>query len=164
MGTDVVAAGKVVGFHYTLHSDSGELIDSSDGHEPLFYIHGGGNIVTGLENALTGRKVGESLKVVVEPAEGYGERHEQGVQRVPRDAFPADLEIEVGLQFGAEGPNGEAVPVWVTAVAADAVTVDFNHPLAGQRLHFQVQLHSVRETTAEERSHGHVHGPGGHHH
>ena len=164
MSNEIVAEGKVVGFHYTLRGDSGEVIDSSSGREPLYYIHGAGHIVSGLEKTLTGKKIGQSLKVIVEPVDGYGERHEQGVQKVPKTAFAAEVDVEVGMQFGAEGPNGEAVPVWVTAVSSDTITVDFNHPLAGQRLHFDVELLSIRDSTDEERTHGHVHGPGGHHH
>jgi FKBP-type peptidyl-prolyl cis-trans isomerase SlyD len=164
MSTDVITTGKVVGFHYTLRNDAGEILDSSNGAEPLHYLHGGGNIVPGLENALHGKSAGESLKVTVAPGDGYGERHEAGVHRVPRDQFPPNVQIEVGMQFGTEGPDGEAVPVWVAAVDADAVTIDFNHPLAGQSLHFDVQLISVRDATDEEKAHGHPHGPGGHHH
>ncbi len=164
MASDVVAAGKVVGFHYTLRNDSGAVVDSSQGGEALSYLHGAGNIVPGLENALTGKKIGDQLKVKVSPSEGYGERFEEGVQQIPRDQFPPGIDIQVGMQFGAEGPDGSPVPVWVIGIAPDTVTIDFNHPMAGQNLNFEVAIASVRDASPEEMQHGHPHGPGGHHH
>lgn len=159
-----IAAGKVVGFHYTLRNDAGEVVDSSDGVDPLTYMHGAGSIVPGLENALAGKTEGDAFTVVVPPTEGYGVRNEGMVHEVPRSQFPPDVEIEAGMQFGAQGPDGQAVPVWVAAVTDEAVTVDFNHPLAGQQLHFEITVASVRDATAEEVEHGHAHGPGGHDH
>jgi FKBP-type peptidyl-prolyl cis-trans isomerase SlyD len=163
--SDKIEAGKVVGFHYTLKNDAGEVLDSSSGGEPLQYLHGAGNIVPGLETELTGKAVGDDLSVTVQPADGYGERDEQMVHHVAKAQFPDGMEIEVGMQFGMYGPGGQPIPVWVTAIEGDTVTIDMNHPLAGSKLHFQVKITSVREATAEEQQHGHPHGPdGGHSH
>lgn len=159
-----IADGMVVSIHYTLTDDAGSVIDSSSGGEPLEYLHGHGNIVPGLESQLAGRKVGDSLKVDVAPKDGYGEHDPRGRGRVPRSSFPDDMEIEPGMQFSGEGPNGEDHVVWVAAVEGDHVVVDQNHPLAGQTLHFQVKVETVRPATKEELAHGHVHGAHGHHH
>ena len=160
----LVDADKVVLIHYTLTDDSGEVLDTSSGREPLAYLHGKGNIIPGLESALMGKKAGEKLNVQVEPAEGYGERDEQLVQDVPRQAFENVGEVNPGMQFQAQTPQGQTRIVTVTQVADDVVTVDANHPLAGARLTFDVEITEVRDATAEELAHGHVHGPGGHDH
>lgn len=160
----LVDADKVVLIHYTLTDDSGEVLDSSSGREPLAYLHGKGNIIPGLESALMGKKAGEKLNVQVEPAEGYGERDEQLVQEVPRQAFENVGEVNPGMQFQAQTPQGQTRVVTVTQVADDVVTVDANHPLAGARLTFDVEIAEVRDATAEELAHGHVHGAGGHDH
>lgn len=154
---------KVVTLDYTLTDDQGEVIDTSKGQEPLQYLHGSGNIVPGLEKALEGKATGDSMKVTVSADEGYGPHDEELVQAVPRDRFPEDMEIEVGMQFEANGRGGPQV-VTVVGVEADKVTVDANHPLAGMNLSFDVTVLDVRDATVEELSHGHVHGEGGHHH
>ena len=159
-----IAQDKVVLFHYTLTNDAGEVLDSSDGGEPLAYLHGQGNIVAGLEKALGGRSVGEKLSVRVEPAEGYGVRDAALVKRVPRRSFGSAGNIKPGMQFQAQLERGQTRVVTVTAVKGDMVTVDGNHPLAGQSLNFAVEITEVRDATSEELEHGHVHGPGGHHH
>lgn len=153
----------VVTVHYTLTDDAGVTLDASDAAEPLAYLHGHGNIVPGLEDALTGRKAGESLKVAVSPEQGYGVR-DQPVEVVPRNAFPADAELEVGMPLQAQHPNGDVMVVFVEKVDANEITLSGNHPLAGQTLHFDVKIVGVRAASAEELSHGHVHGAGGHHH
>ena len=158
-----IADRCVAMFHYTLTNDAGEVLDSSDGREPLAYLHGAGNIVPGLENALAGRSQGERFQVDVAPEEGYGVRHDELVQDVPRDAFRGVGEVEPGMQFQAQTPQG-ALSVTVTKVDGDTVTVDGNHPLAGENLHFAIEVTGVREATAEELEHGHVHGAGGHQH
>ncbi len=157
-----IANKTVVTIHYTLTDNDGGVLDSSDGDEPLTYLHGTGSIVTGLEKALDGKTAGDELKVTVAPADGYGERDEEMVQAVPRKNFPAG-DIEVGMSFEAETEDGARV-LNVVAVDADSVTVDGNHPLAGVTLNFAVTVVSVREPTHEELHHGHVHGEGGHHH
>jgi FKBP-type peptidyl-prolyl cis-trans isomerase SlyD len=158
-----IAHEKVVSIHYTLTNQEGTVLDSSSGSEPLAYLHGFGNIIPGLENALEGKETGEKLSVTVEPEQGYGARDEQLVQAVPRSAFKGVEELAPGMQFQAQGPQGTRLVV-VTQVAQDVVTVDANHPLAGQTLHFEVEVSEVRAATAEEIEHGHVHGPHGHHH
>ena len=155
---------SAVSFHYSLADDEGQQLDSSVGKEPLAYLHGAGNIIPGLENALTGKAVGDSMTVAVSAAEGYGEVQQELIQDVPRTSFQGVEQIEVGMQFEAQTGQGGTVPVTVTAVTDETVTVDGNHPLAGKNLNFDVSIEAVRDATAEELEHGHVHGPGGHEH
>lgn len=158
-----IAKNKVVSINYTLKDDADNVIDSSEGAEPLAYIHGIGNIIPGLENALTGKAKGDKVAVTVAPAEAYGERDEALTQVVPRDRFEPGVDIQAGMQFHTNSEGGIQV-VTVTAVDDQGVTVDANHPLAGVTLNFQVEVMDVRDATDEELSHGHVHGPGGHQH
>ena len=158
-----VAANKVVTIHYTLTNDEGKVLDSSEGHEPLAYIHGGGNIIPGLEKALTGRAVGDQFNVSIPPEEGYGKRDEDLVQIVPKNAFQGVDEILPGMQFQAQTPEGIQL-VTVIKVEGDEVTLDGNHPMADLTLNFSVEITSIRDASQEELDHGHVHGPGGHHH
>lgn len=158
-----VAESCVVSIHYRLTNDRGEVLDSSEGREPLTYLQGRGNIIAGLENALIGKSAGDKLEVRVAPAEGYGERDAQLVQTVPRRSFQGVKDIQVGMRFTAQGPKGPQNIV-VTRMASDMVTVDGNHPLAGEHLNFAVEITDVRTASEEELAHGHVHGPGGHHH
>lgn len=157
-----IAHHTVASFNYRLTDDSGELIDGSEG-EPLTYIHGTQSIIPGLEQALEGRRGGDSLQVRLPPELAYGERDEDLVQEVPREALPAEAEIEVGVQFHAESDEGQHI-LTVIGVDGDTVRLDANHPLAGKTLHFDVEITGVRSATAEELTHGHVHGAGGHHH
>lgn len=158
-----IAHQKVVSIHYTLTNVDGDIIDSSEGSEPLSYLHGFGNIIPGLENALTGRKAGDRFTVSVAPAEGYGERDDGMIQSVPRNAFQGVDEIQPGMQFQAQSPEGMQL-VTVIGVEEDEVILDGNHPMAGLTLNFAVEITAVRDATHEELDHGHVHGPGGHHH
>ena len=158
-----IADQTVVSLHYTLTDDQGTVIDSSAGREPLTYLHGVGQIVPGLEKEMAGRTVGDQFKVDVAPEEGYGVRHAELEQQVPREAFQGVEDIQPGMQFQGRGPQG-VINVTVTKIEDGVVHIDGNHPLAGQTLHFDVQVTEVREATAEEQQHGHVHGPGGHHH
>jgi len=154
---------RVVTLNYTLTDNDGNVIDqSSDGS--FAYLHGANNIIPGLENALSGKQAGDTVDVSVAPQDAYGERDEAKQQSVPRDMFPQDTAIEPGMQFHAQGPNGEMLVVTVARVEDDAVTVDGNHPLAGVPLNFAVEVVDVRAASEEEISHGHVHGPGGHNH
>ncbi|AJY51589.1 MULTISPECIES: peptidylprolyl isomerase [Halomonadaceae] len=155
-----IAQNSVVAFHYTLTNDAGEVLDSSEGREPLTYLHGAGNIIPGLEKELEGRAAGEKLNVSVSPEEGYGELQEQLMQEVPRDAFQGVESIEPGMQFQAQTQGGPLM-VTVKKVEGDTVVVDGNHPLAGQQLNFDVEIAEVREASSEEVEHGHVHGEGG---
>lgn len=158
-----IAQNSVVAFHYTLTNDAGEVLDSSEGRQPLTYLHGAGNIIPGLEKQLEGRQTGEKLNVTVSPEEGYGEVQPQLVQEVPRDAFQGVESVEPGMQFQAQTQGGPLM-VTVTKVEGDTVIVDGNHPLAGQKLNFDVEIAEVREASQEEIEHGHVHGEGGHQH
>lgn len=158
-----IAEKKVASIHYTLKDDEGEVIDSSSGGEPLTYLHGAGNIIPGLESALTGKATGDKLSVAVGPEEGYGPIHPDLIQTVPKEAFTGVEDIAEGMRFQASTANGE-LSVVVTQVEGDQVTVDGNHPLAGQRLTFQVKIVAIRDASEEEVAHGHVHGEGGHHH
>lgn len=158
-----IAADAVVLIHYTLKDDSGAVLDSSAGGEPLAYIQGHGNLVPGLEKALEGKQDGSTLAVTVPPADGYGVRDAALVQRMPKRALQGSGEIRKGMQFQARTDDGMRV-FTVTAVVGDMVTLDGNHPLADQNLHFDVEVVEVRQATAEELEHGHVHGAGGHHH
>ena len=153
----------VVGMHYTLKNDAGETIDSSDGGEPLTFLQGHGNIIHGLESALAGMKIGDTKDVVVEAADGHREFREDLIQNVPRSAFEGIDDLEIGMQFHADTEEG-IMPITVTGISDDLITVDGNHELAGERLHFSVKIESIREATATELAHGHVHGEGGHHH
>jgi FKBP-type peptidyl-prolyl cis-trans isomerase SlyD len=158
-----IAENTVVQIHYTLKNATGDVIDSSQGQEPLAYLHGAGSIVEGLESALAGKTVGDKLDVTVEPERGYGDRRDDLVQSVDRSNFVGVEEIEVGMQFLAQTPWGEQ-PVTVMAVADDSVELDGNHPLAGETLNFSVEVVDVRQASEEELQHGHAHGEGGHHH
>jgi FKBP-type peptidyl-prolyl cis-trans isomerase SlyD len=159
-----IEKGNVVGIDYSLHLGDGQVVDRSEPGEPLTYIQGEGQIVPGLESALEGLGVGDAKQVVVAPGEGYGEHDPRGVQEVPRSAFPAGFDPQVGMELTAEGPNGEPVPFSIREVKPEAVVIDLNHPLAGRTLHFDVTVREVRPATAEEIEHGHAHGPHGHDH
>ncbi len=158
-----IAQDAVVCIHYTLTNDKGETLDSSAGGEPLAYLHGNGNLIPGLENALTGKQAGDKLTVKVAPADGYGEYDKALVQRVPRRSFRGIADVRVGMQFQVQSDGG-ARTVTVTHIAGDMVTVDGNHALAGQNLNFEIEVTEVRTASEEELAHGHVHGPGGHDH
>ncbi len=158
-----ITADRVVLIHYTLKDDSGAVVDSSAGGEPLAYIQGHGNLVAGLEKALEGREEGDKVQVCVAPAEGYGLHDAKLIQRIPKRSLQGSGEIKKGMQFQGQTPEGMRV-FTVTAVVGDMVTLDGNHPLADKSLNFDVEILSVREATTEELEHGHVHGAGGHHH
>jgi FKBP-type peptidyl-prolyl cis-trans isomerase SlyD len=158
-----IAQNAVAAFHYTLTDDEGQVIDSSKGREPLTYLHGGGQIVPGLEKQMEGRGAGDKFTADVTPEEGYGVHHAELLQEVPREAFQGVEDIQPGMQFQGRGPQGE-INVTVTKVEDGKVFIDGNHPLAGKTLHFDIEVTNVREATGEELEHGHVHGEGGHHH
>ena len=147
----------VVTIHYKLTDNSGEVIDSSEGAEPLAYLHGAGNIIPGLENALVGKTAGATLQVAVDPEDGYGEIHPQLIETVPREAFEGIDTIEPGMAFEAQGSDGQARRIVVKEVSGDEIIIDGNHPLAGVELNFDVEVVSVRDASEEEIAHGHVH-------
>ena len=158
-----IAPDDVVSIHYTLKDDSAKVIDSSAGGEPLAYLHGHGNIIPGLERELSGKSVGDRLEVRIEPAQGYGEYDRSLVQKVPRRTLKGIANLRVGMRLQAGTEHGHRA-VTVTHISGDMVTLDGNHPLAGQNLHFEVEITAIRAATEEELAHGHVHGAGGHHH
>lgn len=149
-----ITDGRVATIHYTLTDDSGDVIDKSAADAPLSYLHGAGNIVSGLEKALAGKQAGDNLKANVAPEQGYGPRHDGMVQQVPLSAFPG-AEVKPGMQFEARTERGPLL-VTVTDVGDENVTVDGNHPLAGKTLHFAVEVADVRESTEHEANNGHV--------
>jgi len=159
----IVEKDKVVSFNYTLKDEEGNLLDSSDGREALAYLHGAGNIIPGLEDALSGKSPGDDVTAVIEPAQAYGQRDDSLVGQVPRENLDGIDELKVGMQLEARTPEGPRV-VHVVDVADDSVTIDANHPLAGKTLHFDLTVAEVRDATTEELEHRHPHGPGGHQH
>lgn len=158
-----ISKGKVVSMHYALRDATGQILDSSEGQDPLDYLHGYGNIIAGLEKALEDKAVGEKLNAVIPPEEAYGIREESLVKTVPLANFHDPHAVEVGAQFQAETSRGPRLAT-VTEVDGQDVTIDLNHPLADQTLNFDIDVVAVRDATEEELSHGHVHGPEGHGH
>lgn len=158
-----IADQCVVSIHYEVKDEDGVVVDSSEGREPLVYLHGHRNIIPGLENALAGLAVGDDFDVTVSPEEAYGEHQDGLVQSVPKDAFQGVDKVEEGMVFTAQTENGP-LQVTVTQVADEQVTVDGNHPLAGKALSFKGSVEDIREASAEELEHGHVHSGDGHDH
>ncbi len=159
MNNPVAADGLVVAFNYTLRNGEGAVLDASNG-DPMAYLHGHDNIVPGLERQIAGRSVGDRFTAVVPPEEGYGLKMPDALKDVPREAF-GELPIEVGMDLATE-VEGQLVPFWIAEVGAEVVRVDFNHPLAGVTLNFEVEVVAIRPATAEELEHGHPHGLDGH--
>ena len=160
-----IAKNVVVSLHYELSGENGERIESSrDGGNPIELLIGHGGIIVGLESALIGRSAGESLEVDVEPGEAYGERNEANVQRVPKKYFRDAARLRPGMSTTLSMKEGGPRMVTVAKVGSSVVDVDFNHPLAGRKLHFDVEILAVREASDVEIAHGHVHGPDGEHH
>jgi FKBP-type peptidyl-prolyl cis-trans isomerase SlyD len=157
-----IADNMAVSIHYTLINDEGEVLDSSQDDEALVYLHGEGNIISGLEQALHGKAVGDKFNVRLAPEDAYGEFMEDRVQVISRTMFDGVDELEIGMQFQADVSDGPGV-VTIIKIDGDDVTIDGNHPLAGQPLTFDVEVIAVRAATAEELEHGHVHGAGCHH-
>ena len=158
-----IAQNAVVSLIYTLRDASGSVLDQSSAAEPLAYLHGQGNLIPGLERELEGKRAGDTFRVTVSPEEGYGLPDASLVQQVPRRSFQGIGKVETGMRFYAQTEHGPR-QVTVVRIAGDMVTVDGNHPLAGKTLDFEVEIAEVREPSTEELEHGHVHGPGGHHH
>ncbi|MDP5212542.1 peptidylprolyl isomerase [Pseudoalteromonas tunicata] len=154
-----IAQNAVVKMHYSVIDKDNNAIDSSMNEEPLEVIIGSGYLIPGLENALIGKEVGDAFNVTVPPSKGYGERHEGLMQAVPKSMFEG-IEVEIGMQFRATTDDGEET-VMILDIQGDDVLVDGNHPLSGIELTFDVKILEVREATADELAHGHVHSPGG---
>jgi FKBP-type peptidyl-prolyl cis-trans isomerase SlyD len=157
-----IAENSVVRFHYTVSEPGAAPIESSREGEPLAVLIGHGSIIPGLETAMKDREAGEKFEITVEPDQAYGERRENLTQRVPRKHFK-NAKLAPGMQVvlpTAQGPR----PMTVQKVGISVVDVDLNHPMAGKTLSFDVEIIDVREASAEEKEHGHVHGAGGHQH
>ncbi len=154
-----IAKNRVVSIHYTLKNDAGNVIDSSEDAEPLVYLHGSQNIIPGLERALEGKVIDDALQVSIEATEAYGEYNKALTQVVPSSMFQGVEKIEVGMEFQAQTEKGVEV-IRIAGVDGDDITIDGNHPLAGERLHFDVAVAEVREASADELEHGHVHTAG----
>jgi FKBP-type peptidyl-prolyl cis-trans isomerase SlyD len=159
-----ITANKVAVIHYSLKDSKKELIETSIGNEPLAYLHGAANLISGLEDALEGKKAGDKFSVTVGCAEAYGDYDKELVEVVPKSDFENQEELEVGKEFQYDDEDGNIFHVRILKVDADNVTVDGNHPLAGQDLSFDIEVLSVRDATDEELEHGHVHQEGHHHH
>lgn len=160
----MIKKDTVVSLSYILKNAMGEELDEAGADEPFAYLHGSGQIVPGLENRLEGMKIGDRQDITVAPEEGYGVMMPALVLDVERSNFPPGADIKPGMQFMAEGEGGREITFTVKGVAGDQITIDGNHPLAGETLHFSVEVLGVRDATKEELTHGHVHGEGGHHH
>jgi FKBP-type peptidyl-prolyl cis-trans isomerase SlyD len=160
MSEDALAVGKdmVVSLEYVLHLEDGEELDRSEAGEALEFLQGHEQIISGLERALYGLRVGDEKQVVIEPVAGYGAYDEENLEELPRTSFPADLELEPGVQLQLrDEESGEVYQAQVAEVRPDNVLLDFNHPLAGETLHFKVKVVGLRQATADELAHGHVH-------
>jgi FKBP-type peptidyl-prolyl cis-trans isomerase SlyD len=157
-----IQKNSVVTINYTLRDDAGGLIESSEGQEPLTYLHGQGNVIPGLEASLEGKSAGESLKISIPPEDAYGVWEESKILEIPKGQFSGVDDIKAGMEFSVHSNVGEQI-VTVTKVEGETVTVDANHPLAGKTLNFDVTVIGIRDATKDELEHGHAHGAGGHH-
>ncbi len=142
----------------------GEVIDSSKGHGPLSFLQGFKNVIPGFETAVEGLSKGDKKAFEVSPEEGYGVYDEEATKTYPIDEFPGGVDLEPGVELVYETEDQQQIPCVITNVTDTEVTIDFNHPLAGKTLNFMVEIRDVRKATAEELTHGHVHGEHGHHH
>lgn len=158
-----IGPDTVVTFHYTLRDEAGVELESSRGADPAAYLHGANNIIPGLESAMVGQSGGDTFTATVSPADGYGLRHPEKVQRVPIKHLSFKGKLSAGDVVQLSTDDGMRT-VTVTKAGRHTADIDTNHPLAGQTLVFDIEVSEVRSATAEELTHRHVHGPGGHHH
>ncbi len=161
--TLMIGQNSVVSMHYTLKNDAGDVLDSSEGKDPLVYLHGTNNLIPGLEAELGGKTKGAAFNASIPPDQAYGEFNQDFVQVVNKSMFQGAESVEVGMSFVAQGEGGAQRQIRVTEVNGDDITIDANHPLAGQTLHFEVEVVDVREGTEQEIAHGHVHADGADH-
>ena len=157
-------ANKVVTINFILKDEDGNILESTENMEPFSFISGNNQILPKLEEAVNQMLIGTKRDVKVQAAEGYGEYNESAIQQVDKNEFPEDIKLEEGMRMIANSPDGNQMPFIVNKIEEKEVTIDFNHPLAGKNLEFNVELVDVRDATPEELAHGHVHGAGGHHH
>ncbi len=158
----VVADDMVVTLEYTVKVD-GEVVDSSDDHEPIEFLQGHGQVIGGLEKHLYGVALGESKSFVVSPRDGYGDRDPDAMADIPRSEFPDEIPLEPGVELQMEDEDGDIMNAVIVTAGEQTVQLDFNHPLAGKELHFSVQVIGLRQATSEELEHGHAHSEGHHH-
>jgi FKBP-type peptidyl-prolyl cis-trans isomerase SlyD len=161
--TLLIGQNSVVSMHYTLKNDDGDVMDSSEGKEPMVYLHGANNLIPGLEAELTGKASGASFNASIPPEQAYGEFNQDFIQVINKSMFQGVESVEVGMTFVAQGEGGAQRQVRVTEIEGDDITIDANHPLAGQTLHFDVEVVDVRDATPQEIEHGHVHADGADH-
>ena len=159
-----IEQNKVVTMNFTLKDDEGNLLDSTEKGGPFSYISGKNMVLPKLEEALSGMLIGSKKNIKLEAKDGYGDYNDDAIQVVGKENFPEDIVLEVGMEYMASSPDGVKMPFTISNVDGEEITIDFNHPLAGKNLNFDIELLNVRDATAEELSHGHVHGAGGHHH
>lgn len=159
-----IELNKVVTVNFTLKDDSGNILDTTDNGGPFSYISGKNMVLPKLEEAVNGMIIGTKKNLKLSASDGYGNYNEDAVQVVGKENFPQDIVLEAGMEYMASNPEGVQMPFIITSVEDETVTIDFNHPLAGKNLNFDLELLDVRDATAEELAHGHVHGAGGHHH
>jgi FKBP-type peptidyl-prolyl cis-trans isomerase SlyD len=155
---------RVISFHYTLKDNTGQVLDSSQGAEPMTFMEGSQQIIPGLEKVVITLNVGDKQNIPVKAEEAYGQYDQALVMEIPRTQFPPGEQIETGMQFGTQSEDGVPLIFTVKKVGDASVTVDGNHPLAGVDLFFDVEVTDIRPATLDEIKHGHAHGPGGHHH
>ena len=158
-----ITQDAVVSIHYRLTDRKGEVLDTSEGREPLAYLHGRGNLISGLEKELEGKEAGDKFNITIQPEDPYGTRNDNLVRQVPRNAFKDVEDLQPGMRFQSKSEEGTEI-FTVAKIEDEHVTIDGNHPLAGEALTFDIEVTNVRKATAEELSHGHMHGPGGHAH
>ena len=155
-----IEQNSIVSVHYTGTFDDGKIFDSSEGKDPLTFLVGHGQMITGFEQEMLGAAVGEKRDFTLTPDRAYGDRDEGAVQQIPRDQFPEEMEIEEGMMLGAQSHQGP-IQFTIVSIEGDSVTVDFNHQMAGKTLKFSVEVISVRKASSEELADGMVRGPNG---
>ena len=159
-----IGQNKVVSMNFTLKDENGNIIQATNAMEPFQFLSGNQQILPRLEEEIENMLIGSKKNFKIPAKEAYGEYNEESVQELSKNNFPKDVNLEIGMEFIANSPKGEHMPFVVKEINNENVTIDFNHPLAGINLEFNIELLDVRDATAEELQHGHVHGPGGHHH
>ena len=155
---------KVISFNYVLKDEEGTVLDTTENKAPLTFLSGSNQILPKLEEAFDGMLIGGKKNVKIDATNAYGEYDEKAVQSIKKEQFPPEAKLEEGMRYVANAPDGGQMPFVITEVSENDIKADFNHPLAGKNLVFDVELVDVRDATAEEMQHGHVHGPDGHHH
>jgi FKBP-type peptidyl-prolyl cis-trans isomerase SlyD len=159
-----IKSNQVITINFILKGTDGNIIEATTKERPFSFISGGNQILPKLEENIGEMLIGSKRTVVLSPEEGYGVYDDGALQQISRSEFPEETDIQEGMTFVADAPDGQQLPFVIKTIEGENITVDFNHPLAGQTLTFDLELLSLRDATIEELSHGHVHGAGGHHH